>query len=223
MAYEIAIKDKAGADLGKATLEPEALGGKVRTRLLQEACVMYEANRRVGTHCTKTRADLISFSNRKPWRQKGTGRARAGTRRSPLWRKGGTIFGPKPRDYSYSMPQKSRRRAVQSALLSKFRDGEALIVDDLAIAEPKTKQVRALLSALGLVDGTVLVVTAKYDELFWRAARNIAKLAVLPVAELNAYEVLRAHRVLLSREAYEAALKVYSDEAVKTRKAEAEA
>src|SRR5918992_958364 len=118
--YTLKVMNLAGAkaaESGNVSVDPAQLGGKVRTRLLHEACVMYEANKRVGTAKTKTRAEL-AYANKKPWRQKGTGRARAGTRRSPIWRGGGTIFGPIPKDWGYSMPTKMRRRATQTALLS---------------------------------------------------------------------------------------------------------
>jgi len=210
--YQVTIKDAAGADVGTVGLDPKQLGEKVRTRLLQEACVRFEANQRVGTHCTKTRKDLISYSNRKPWRQKGTGRARAGTRRSPIWRKGGTIFGPKPRDYSYAMPRKARRRAVQSALLSKFRDNEVIVLDKLALASPKTKEMAKVLKSLG-VTASVLIVTPQHDEAIWKSARNIPGVEVSALANLNAYQVLHQKQLLLARETLDSLIATFGEAA----------
>jgi large subunit ribosomal protein L4 len=217
MAYDLKVKSLAGEkaqDTGTVKVDPAALGGKVRSRLVHEACIMYEANKRVGTHKTRTRAEL-AFANKKPWRQKGTGRARAGTRRSPLWRGGGTIFGPVPRDYSYSMPAKSRRRATQSALLSKFRDGEVVVVSGIEIKEGKTKEVAGALAKLGLAGGRrVLIGLPAYDEKFVRAARNLEDVAVLPVQEFNAYELLRNKMLVLTKPALERALEIYGEAAL---------
>jgi large subunit ribosomal protein L4 len=209
--YELTIKDSAGSSVGTLGVDPKRLGERVRTRLLQEACIMFENNQRVGTHCTKDRSTLISFSNRKPWRQKGTGRARSGTRRSPIWRKGATIFGPKPKDYGYGMNKKMRWRAVQSAILSKIRDGEVVVLDKLALAAPKTKQVAKLLEAVG-VKSSVLIVLPAHDETFLRAARNIPTVQVAPVKDLNAYAVLHQKQLLVSRAALDEMLATYGEE-----------
>lgn len=204
--YELKIKSVdqgAAADAGSLSVDPQVLGGKVRSRLVHKACVMYAANRRVGTHKTKTRSE-IAGSNRKPWKQKGTGRARAGTRRSPIWRGGGTIFGPQPRDYSYALPKKALRRATQSALLSKLRDEETTIVQAFP-ATGKTKDVVGFLKALGIQDRAMLV-TADRDDLLVRAARNLQNVAVRPVAELNAYDLLFHKRLVITAAALEKAL-----------------
>lgn len=224
--YDLKIQSLAGdkaADAGTATVDPAALGGKVRSRLVHEACVMYEANKRVGTHKTRTRAEL-AFANRKPWRQKGTGRARAGTRRSPLWRGGGTIHGPVPRDYSYSMPAKARRRATQSALLSKFRDGEVVLVQGFDLKEGKTKEVAGALRKLGLAAGRrVLIGLPAYDEKFVRASRNIENVTVLPVQDFNAYELLRNKMLVLTKPALDRALELFGEARLKSERAAAEA
>ena len=221
MAYDLKIQSLAGEkakDAGTATVDPAALGGKVRSRLVHEACIMYEANKRVGTHKTRTRAEL-AFANKKPWRQKGTGRARAGTRRSPLWRGGGTIFGPVPRDYSYSMPAKARRRATQSALLSKFRDGEVVVVQGIELKEGKTKEVAGALKKLGLGgERRVLIGLPAYDEKFARATRNIENVACLPVQDFNAYELLRNKMLLLTKPALDKALELYGEAALAGKK-----
>ncbi|HVY60592.1 MAG TPA: 50S ribosomal protein L4 [Planctomycetota bacterium] len=208
--------EKASAS-GTATVDPAKLGGKVRTRLVQEACVMYEANKRVGTAKTKTRAEL-AYANKKPWRQKGTGRARAGTRRSPIWRGGGTVFGPIPRDHGYAIPTKARRRATQSALLSKFRDGEVTLVSGIEIKEGKTKEVAAALKKLGLAAGKVLLVIPAYDEKLHRAARNIENLTVLPASDLNAYELLKSKRLLMTKPALDKALELFGEDKLGTQK-----
>jgi large subunit ribosomal protein L4 len=221
MAYDLKILSVAGetaAEAGTETIDPAALGGKVRSRLLHEACIMYEARKRVGTHKTRTRAEL-AFANRKPWRQKGTGRARAGTRRSPLWKGGGTIFGPVPRDYSYSIPVKARRRATQSALLSKFRDGEVVLVSEIAVEKGKTKEVAAALKKLGLPGGRRLLIgLPAHDEKFFRAARNLRDVTVLPVQDFNAYELLRHKILLLTKPALDKALALFGEAALADRK-----
>ncbi|MGH7294835.1 MAG: 50S ribosomal protein L4, partial [Polyangiaceae bacterium] len=199
---------------GTATVDAAQLGGKVRSRLVHEACIMYEANKRVGTHKTRTRAEL-AFANKKPWKQNGTGRARAGTRRSPIWKGGGTVHGPTPRDYSYSMPKQSRRRATQSALLSKFRDGEVLLVSALELKDGKTKEVAAALKKLGLQgEKRVLVGIPAYDERLLRAARNIAHVEVMPVTDFNAYELLRNKVLVLTKPALDRALELFGEEAL---------
>jgi large subunit ribosomal protein L4 len=210
--YQLEVKSVAGGAVsgaGTVTVDPASLGGAVRSRLVHQACVMYAANRRVGTHKTRTRAEL-SGSNKKPWRQKGTGRARAGTRRSPLWRGGGTIFGPVPRDYSYALSKKARRRAAQSAFHSKLRDGETIVVDGIA-SSGKTRDLAKLLKTLGcekrwsdergrarLTPVGALVVTADHDEALARAARNLPNAKVMPVAELNAFDLLSFSRLVIT-------------------------
>lgn len=178
------------------------LGKRPHRRVLREAAIMYEANRRAGTHCTKTRAE-VDFTNKKPWAQKHTGRARAGTRRSPLWRKGGIIHGPRPRDYSYAMPRKALRAAVRSALLGKLLDGEVRAVEGLSLDAPSTKKVATAVRALGLA-GTTLFVTPARDDAFWRSARNLAGASVRPAAEVNAYDLLAHRNVVMVNGALEA-------------------
>jgi len=179
-----------------------ALGRRPHRRLLREAVLMYEARQRAGTHSTKTRAE-VNFTNKKPWAQKHTGNARAGTRRSPLWRKGGVIFGPKPRDYGYGMPRKALRAAVRSALLGKILDGEVKALDGLALEAPSTKRVAAALRALE-VRGTTLFVTPARDDLFFRSARNIEGATVRAAAEVNALDLLGHRTVVLVNGAYDA-------------------
>lgn len=181
------------------------LGKRPHRRVMREAVLMYEANRRAGTHSTKTRAE-VNFTNKKPWAQKHTGRARAGTRRSPLWRKGGTIFGPKPRDYGWSMPRKALRAAVRSALLGKFIDGEVKALDGVSLEKPSTKAVAGALAALE-VAGSVLMITPERDDVFFRSARNLAGASVRTAAEVNAWDLLAHRNVVLVNGALEPLLR----------------
>ena len=163
--------------------------------LLHEAVRMQLAKRRTGTAATKTRG-LISGGGRKPWRQKGTGRARSGSTRSPIWRHGGTIFGPQPRDYSYQMPKKAWRRALSLALSDRALNGTMVVVESLELAEPKTRLAKAALDALRLKHA--LIVIGDGDESFGRAARNLAAHKVLRLAGLNVYDVLNYDELLMS-------------------------
>jgi large subunit ribosomal protein L4 len=166
--------------------------------LLHETVKMQLANRRAGTAATKTRG-LISGGGIKPWRQKHTGRARAGSTRSPLWRHGGTIFGPQPRDYSYKMPKKAMAKALCLALSERARDGKVMVVESLELPELKTKAAKAALDRLGL--NHALVVLGEGEEGVVRAIRNLAAHKVLRVAGLNVYDILNYDEVLLTQKA----------------------
>ncbi len=194
---ELAVYDSKGREVEKLELEEARFGGKVRKGLLKEAIIMYEANRRVGTASTKTKAE-VSGTGRKPWAQKHTGRARAGTLRSPLFRKGGVVFGPKPRDYSYQMPRKAKKQALRSALLGKLLDGEVKVIDKLEFAKPSTKKMAGLLKTLGL-EGSCLVVADDSNHVIWKSARNIPGLKVMRASQLNAYEIAKSNRLLITR------------------------
>lgn len=180
---------------GDFELSASVFGSTGPESLLHEAVRMQLAKRRAGTAATKTRG-LISGGGRKPWRQKGTGRARAGSTRSPLWRHGGTIFGPQPRDYSYKMPKKAWRRALSLALSDRARNGKVVVVEALELPEPKTKHAKAVLEALGLAHA--LIVLGDEDRDFYRAARNLAAHKVLPAAGLNVYDVLNYDELLMT-------------------------
>ena len=189
-----------GKPLPPVEVDESAFGGVVKRFLLRQAVLMYEANRRVGTADTKTRKD-VSGSGRKPWAQKHTGRARAGSKRSPLWRHGGTVFGPHPRDYGYSLPKRALRLALNSAVLSKFKDGEVKVLDQLALPKagtPRTKTVSGMLAALK-IDRRCLIGTEAYDKALALSVRNLERTSIKPVADLNAHEVLRAHCLVLTR------------------------
>ncbi len=169
--------------------------------LLHEAVRMQMANRRRGTASTKTKG-FISGGGKKPWRQKGTGRARAGSTRSPLWRHGGTIFGPLPRDYSYKMPKKAWRHALCLALSDRAKNGKLVVVESLELAEPKTKAAAAFLAGLGV--SHALIITGDEDANFFRAARNLAKHKVLPIVGLNVYDVLNYDEIVMTTRAAKA-------------------
>jgi large subunit ribosomal protein L4 len=166
-----------------------AYGEAVRPRLLKDAVVRYLANQRQGTHSTKTRAET-SYSESKPWPQKHTGRARAGDKNSPLWRHGGRIFGPKPREYRMGMPVRARREALRSALLGKFRDGEVALVEALKLDAPSTKTAALCLKELGATRGATVVLPAG-DATLYRSFRNVARVECVPATELNALHVLQ--------------------------------
>ena len=178
----------------------EALfGGAVNPYVLHATVVMQQAGRRQGTHQTKGRSD-VSGGGKKPWKQKGTGRARAGSTRSPLWRHGGTVFGPHPRDYAFSVPKKVRAAALKSSLAAQAQAGRITVLQGLELERPSTKALAAVLAALGAAGRVLLVLPAK-DETVWRAARNLPDLRVLPVQGLNVYDLLAADRVLFTRQA----------------------
>ena len=163
--------------------------------LLHEAVRMQLTNRRRGNASTKTKG-FISGGGKKPWRQKGTGRARAGSTRSPLWRSGGTIFGPQPRDYSYKMPKKAWRHALCLALSDRAKSGKLVVVESLELAEAKTKTANAFLASLGVAHA--LIVVAEEDANFLRAARNLAAHKVLALAGLNVYDVLNYDEIVMT-------------------------
>jgi large subunit ribosomal protein L4 len=201
---QVPLKGIGGEDRGQLQIPQSFLDERVRYPLLKEAVVMYQANKRAGTHQTKTRA-YVAGSTRKPWKQKGTGRARAGTRKSPLWRGGGVIFGPHPRDYSYAIPRKQRQAALRSALFAKVRDGEVVVLEGLQAGPPKTKVVAAALRAIG-VRGRCLIGTHGTDKNLYLSARNIPGVLVSPVKEFNALDVLTAKTVVLTRDAFDSLL-----------------
>jgi large subunit ribosomal protein L4 len=180
-------------------LHPGVFGVRVNEHLLYEAVKQYRAGARAGTHMTKNRA-LVSGSGRKPWRQKGTGRARVGEIRTPLWRHGGTVFGPTPRDYSYSMPKKARAAALRSALSQRVKEGAVKVVDRFGIEEPKTRQMKGLLEQLGVNGKTVLVENNPGQPLLL-AGRNIPDLKIVDSSHLQAYDVLDCRTLVVSQEA----------------------
>ncbi len=199
-ALSLPVYNRQGQSTTSISVDPADFGGKVSKQLLHDAVVMYLANKRAGTHSTLRRGE-VSGSTKKVFRQKGTGNARMGSKRTNKRRGGGTTKGPKPRDYYYRMPKKAIRVATRMAILSRLQDNEVVIVDDLAFDAPKTKEMAAVLKALNLGATTCLIGTAGNQPGVYKSARNIRGVEILPAAEFNAYSVLRPKRLLLTRAA----------------------
>lgn len=200
---KVQIIDRNGKPSAEMDLPDSVFTYPEKGHLVYEAVVSHLANRRRGTAATKTRA-AVSGGGKKPWRQKGTGRARAGSTRSPLWRKGGTVFGPQPRDYSIELPKKARRNALRSVLARKLADKQLLVVEGLEIKEPKTREALALLKTLGL-DSALLVDVHENTNLFL-SVRNLPKFKVVDVGSLNITDILAHKWLVFSRRAAESAM-----------------
>jgi large subunit ribosomal protein L4 len=193
------VIDKNGNVKAEIELPEEVFGYPVKTHLLYEAATNFESNQRRGTAATKTRA-MVSGSNRKPWRQKGTGRARAGATRSPLWRHGGTTFGPRPKDYGTAFPKDANRNALRSALAAKHAEKKLLVVDDLALDAPKTKDAARLLKTLKV--SSAVIVEAPANVQLFAALRNIPKVKAVTWERLNTHDVLKYAWFVASRQAF---------------------
>jgi large subunit ribosomal protein L4 len=193
---EINVLNLKNEKVGTIELDPNVFGLPTEKGLIHEIVTMHCANKRQGTASTKNRG-LVRGGGKKPWKQKKTGRARAGSIRSPLWVGGGTIFGPIPRDYSYNEPKKKRRLALLNALSAKAKDGEVIVVKDLEIKESKTRLMVDILNNLGLNDG-VLILSDKRDKNIELASRNIPKVKVLPLKDLNLYDLLKYKNLLMT-------------------------
>jgi large subunit ribosomal protein L4 len=187
--------------VGSLDLRDEVFGGRIKTDLIHESVVRANAAERRGTHATKTRA-MVSGSGKKPWRQKGTGRARVGEIRNPLWRKGGTTFGPQPRSYDFRIPKKVEKGALRAALAQKLRDGQVVVVDALSVTEIKTKAAAEMLRRLG-IDGKALLVDVKPEDKLALSVRNIEGVRVLPSNRVSARDVMNTRRVVLTQAALE--------------------
>lgn len=185
--------------VGEISLEEAVFDAPVRPHLLHEVVVMQLRCRRRGTASTKGRSK-VSGGGRKPWRQKGTGRARAGTIRSPLWRHGGIVFGPKPRDYFYLAPKAVRKAAMRSALSAKLKEGNLIVLDRLELERPNTKTFKRILNSLG-IPGKALFVLSDKNETVELSARNLPKVKILPVRGLNVYDLLLYEKLILTQEA----------------------
>jgi len=186
---------------------PAVFGVEVKSHLLHSAVVNQLANRRAGTAATKTKG-LVSGGGKKPFKQKGTGRARAGSSRSPLWRHGGTVFGPMPRDYSYSMPKKEKRAAMAAALSSKVSDNRMILLDKLELAEPRTKQMTELLKALGVAESALVLIAAENKNVAL-ASRNVPNIKVLRMENINVYDLLKYRYLITTQDALTAMQEVY--------------
>ncbi|MGL6073901.1 MAG: 50S ribosomal protein L4 [Fimbriiglobus sp.] len=220
----VPVVSTTGAQVGTVEVDPAAFGGKISKQLLHEVVLMHLANQRAGTASTLRRGE-VAGSTKKLFRQKGTGNARAGTKRTNKRRGGGTAKGPKPRDYSYSLPKQAIKAATRQAILSKFLDGKVIIVDALSMDKPETKKIAGVLKAIKvskksmtigedgkettvitevpLYDTTCLIGTAGYDGNVYKSGRNLEKVKVLPAAEFNAYTVLKQKTLVLTKAAFE--------------------
>ena len=200
---KLTIHDRKGNKVGTYSLEAADFADRINKQLLHDAVVMYQANARQGSHKTKTRAE-VSGSTKKMYRQKGTGNARAGSRRSGIRRGGGHIFAIKPRDYSYSMPRKALKLATRMAMASKVQDDEVVVIDDLSFDTPKTKDMAQILKNLGCDSDSLLVATEGNDTNVYKSARNITKVDVSPASDLNALTLLSSRKVLFTKAALDA-------------------
>ncbi len=199
----LTVYNRAGKEVGTYDIEPTDLAPRINKQLLHDVVVMYQSNLRLGTAKTKSRGE-VAGSTKKMYRQKGTGNARAGSRRSGIRRGGGHIFAKRPRDWTYRLPRKAVQLATRMALASKLKDGQITLIDDLAFDAPKTKDMAAILKALKLHGGSLLVATAEHDVNVYKSARNIDRVTVSPVAGLTALAVLQPTRLLLTKAALDA-------------------
>jgi large subunit ribosomal protein L4 len=197
---QVAVLDQRGKPTGTLELRPEVFGVEVRVPLLHQAVTRELAARRAGTHDTKGRSE-VSGGGRKPWRQKGTGRARQGSIRAPQWRKGGTVFGPTPRDYTQRMPREARREALRAALADSVNRGALKVVERLDLAEAKTKALARRLASLDLKPLPTLLVVQQVTEPLARASRNVPWLTIETPSQVSVYQLLRHPQVLFERAA----------------------
>ena len=198
---QLDVVNNENQKVGSVDVKDDVFGGRVNTDLMWESVVHANAADRRGTHATKNRA-LVSGSGKKPWRQKGTGRARVGSSRTPLWRHGGTVFGPQPRSYDFKLSKKVERGALRAALAQKMKDGALVVVDALAASEIKTKAAVDLLKRLGC-EGKAVLVDVAVDDKLSRSLRNIPGVLLVPSARLTARDVIAAARVVTTQGALE--------------------
>lgn len=205
---KVAIYNINGNQVGEMELNENTFGADINVEAMHQVVRMLLANRRQGNQSTLTRAE-VRGGGIKPWRQKGTGRARHGSIRSPQWRHGGVVFAPKPRSYRYSVPKKIKRIAMKSALSSKVVDSEIIILDELNFAAPKTKQVVGMLNSLN-AGAKVLLVLADKNENVEKSARNIEGVKTAHVNTLNVYDILNCDKFIITKEAAEKVMEVYA-------------
>jgi large subunit ribosomal protein L4 len=198
---KLSVKDTNGNQQGELEVKFELVEGGRGTQAVHDTVVAYRANQRMGTACTKTVGE-VSGSNKKPWRQKGTGRARAGSNQSPLWPGGGVVFGPRPRDYTKKVNGKTKQLALRKALTERLKAGDVQVVADLKLESPKTKGFAAILSKLD-VKGTALLVDSVIDNNVRLASRNVQGVEVTTADNVNTYQVLRPNKVLITKSAFE--------------------
>ena len=198
---KLAIKDLNGAQQGELEVKFELVEGGRGTQAVHDTVVAYMAAQRMGTACTKNVGE-VAGTNKKPWRQKGTGRARAGSFRSPLWVGGGVVFGPKPRDYTKKVNARTRQLALRKALTERLKAGDIQVLADLKLESPKTKGFLGILSSLG-VEGSTLVVDAAIDRNLALASRNVPKVELATADGLNTYQVLKPAKLLITKDAFD--------------------
>lgn len=199
---QVDLLNSKGENMGKIDLPDEVFGRKLNPALVQEAVFTQLTRRRQGTASTKTRAE-VSGGGVKPWRQKGTGRARAGSIRSPLWRHGGIIFGPRPRSYQIAFPKKKRRNAIKQVLSEKIRENRLNIIDSLMLEEGKTKKAKVLLEKVGSLLGTLIIAKSR-DESLSRAFGNLPKVKLTTAGSINIHDLLKYEKIIIARDAIEA-------------------
>jgi large subunit ribosomal protein L4 len=197
---KVQILDQTGKKTKEINAPENVLAYPLKEHLIYEAVVNYRANQRRGTASTKTRAE-VRGGGRKPWRQKGTGRARAGSIRSPIWRSGGITFGPRPRDYSYKMPRKAKRNALKSALAMKFAEKQIMVLDSLKFKEPKTKEGVNFLKKLKIE--SALVIDTQENRNLFLSLRNIPKVKAIDISQVNIYDVLNHKSLVFTQKAFE--------------------
>jgi large subunit ribosomal protein L4 len=197
---KLTIKDKTGKDQGELEVKFPLVEGGKGTQAVHDTVVAYMAAQRMGTACTKNVGD-VAGTNKKPWRQKGTGRARAGSFQSPLWRGGGVVFGPKPRDFTKKVSHNTKQLALRKAMSERLRAGDVLVVDDLKLGSVKTKEFAEVLSALELKGSALFVAAA--DKNLTLASRNVPDVALTTCEVLNTYDVLRPDKLVFTRNAFE--------------------
>ena len=198
---QIDVVNAQNEKVGSLDLRDEVFGGRVKADLVWQSVVHQNAGERRGTHATKTRA-LVSGSGRKPWRQKGTGRARVGETRNPLWRKGGTVFGPQPRDYGFPLSKTAEKGALRAALTARLGDGGVTVIEQFEATEAKTKAAAAMLRGLGAA-GRTLLIDVRPDATLALAVRNLAGVRLVPSGRVTARDVMDAERVIATRAALE--------------------
>lgn len=194
------IHNQAGEEVGSYELDPALIASSVNKQLLHDVIVMYEANKRVGTVRTKSRGE-VRGTTQKMYRQKGTGRARAGSRRSPVRVGGGHTFAKRPKDWSYRLPKKAVKLATRMALLSKFEDDQVRVIDKIDVDQPKTKVIAEMLKSLNLEGRQTLLAIPGHDPVLWKSCRNIDGFRVSPTADLNAYDLLHQRMFLVTKDA----------------------
>lgn len=197
---QVAVFNIEGKQVGQLDLSDRVFAAEIKPHLMHEAVTMYLARQRVGTAATKTRT-MVRGGGRKPWRQKGTGRARQGSIRAPQWKGGGVVFGPLPRDYSYSMPKKARRAALRSALSAKTQNQGIIVLDSWQVDAPKTKHVVEVLKNLSVAGKKILIVTGDSNILLYKSARNIPSVGTIAAQDLNTYEVLKNDILVMTKDA----------------------